>query len=52
MGATNPSDATPGTIRAEVAESIEANSVHGSDSADSAKREVSFFFTDSEIVTN
>ncbi len=50
MGATNPADAAPGTIRAEFAESLEANSVHGSDSPDNARREVAFFFTDEEIV--
>jgi nucleoside-diphosphate kinase len=44
MGATNPKDAAPGTVRALFAESIEANSVHGSDSAASAAREVAFFF--------
>jgi nucleoside-diphosphate kinase len=44
MGATNPKDATPGTIRAEFAESIEANTVHGSDSLENAQREISFFF--------
>ncbi|MCB9963731.1 MAG: nucleoside-diphosphate kinase [Rhodospirillales bacterium] len=50
MGATNPANADEGTIRKDFAESIEANSVHGSDSPDSAKREIAFFFTDSEIV--
>ncbi len=50
MGATNPADAGPGTIRADFAESIEANSVHGSDSADNAAREIAFFFKDEEIV--
>jgi len=50
MGATNPADAAPGTIRAEFAESIEANSVHGSDSLENAAREVAFFFSDDEIV--
>jgi nucleoside-diphosphate kinase len=49
MGATNPANAAPGTIRKEFAESIEANSVHGSDSLENAKREVSFFFADIEI---
>ena len=49
MGATNPSEADPGTIRADFAETIDANAVHGSDSADSAKREISYFFDDSEI---
>lgn len=50
MGATNPANADPGTIRKEYAESIEANSVHGSDSLDNAKREISFFFSETEIV--
>ena len=50
MGATNPANAAPGTIRKEFAESIEANSVHGSDSADNATREIAFFFSDLEIV--
>lgn len=49
MGATNPANADPGTIRADFAESIEANSVHGSDSAENAAREVSFFFSEIEI---
>ena len=50
MGATNPSQAEPGTIRKEHALSIGENSVHGSDSAESAAREVSFFFSTEEIV--
>lgn len=50
MGATNPANADPGTIRAEFAESIEANSVHGSDSPENAAIEVAFFFSDDEIV--
>ena len=50
MGATNPKEADKGTIRYEFAESIEANSVHGSDSFDNAKIEIDFFFTDEEIV--
>jgi len=50
MGATNPANAAPGTIRKEFAESIEANSVHGSDSLENAEREIAFFFTDQEIV--
>ncbi|QGZ95451.1 nucleoside-diphosphate kinase [Terricaulis silvestris] len=50
MGATNPANAAPGTIRKEFAESIEANSVHGSDSQENAAREIEFFFTDQEIV--
>ena len=49
MGATNPSEADPGTIRADFAETIDANAVHGSDSTDSAAREISYFFNDSEI---
>jgi len=50
MGATNPANAAAGTIRKEFAESIEANSVHGSDSLDNAKTEIAFFFKDSELV--
>ncbi len=50
MGATNPADADADTIRADFAESLEANSAHGSDSPDNAAREVAFFFTDEEIV--
>ncbi|MGB7406480.1 MAG: nucleoside-diphosphate kinase [Pacificimonas sp.] len=50
MGATNPADADAGTIRAEFAESIDANSVHGSDSAENAKIEIAQFFEESEIV--
>jgi nucleoside-diphosphate kinase len=50
MGATNPANAAPGTIRKEFAESIEANSVHGSDSAENATTEVAFFFSGIEIV--
>ena len=50
MGATNPANATPGTIRKEFAESIEANSVHGSDSLENAATEIKFFFSDIEIV--
>ncbi len=49
MGATNPANAAPGTIRAKFAESVERNSVHGSDSAESAKREISFFFNYDEV---
>ena len=49
MGATNPANADPGTIRKEFAESIEANSVHGSDSAENAKTEIAFFFAGIEI---
>jgi nucleoside-diphosphate kinase len=50
MGATNPKNADPGTIRAEFAEDIEANSVHGSDSAENAATEIAFFFKAEEIV--
>ena len=50
MGATNPADADAGTIRKEFAESIEANSVHGSDSLENAQNEIRFFFSESEIV--
>ena len=49
MGATNPNDADPGTIRADFAEKIDANAVHGSDSAESATREIAYFFDDNEI---
>jgi nucleoside-diphosphate kinase len=49
MGATNPADAAPGTIRKDFAESIEANSVHGSDSLENAVREIAFFFSGIEI---
>ena len=50
MGATNPANAAPGTIRKDFAESVEANSVHGSDSPENAKAEIAFFFQPSEIV--
>lgn len=50
MGATNPANAAAGTIRKEFAESIEANSVHGSDSLENAKIEISYFFAETEIV--
>ena len=50
MGATDPAKAAPGTIRKDFAESIEANSVHGSDAEETAKDEIAFFFTSSEIV--
>jgi len=50
MGATNPANAAPGTIRKDFGESIEANSVHGSDSAETAAREIAFFFSEREIV--
>ena len=50
MGATNPKEAAPGTIRADFAESIEANAVHGSDSLENAKKEIAFFFAGREIL--
>ena len=50
MGATNPAQADAGTIRADFAESLEANSVHGSDAPETAAREIAFFFSDDEIV--
>ncbi len=50
MGATNPSEAAAGTIRKDFAESIEANSVHGSDAPETAAVEISYFFSDIEIV--
>ncbi len=50
MGATNPEDAAPGTIRKELAENIERNSVHGSDSAENAATEIALNFSDDEIV--
>jgi nucleoside-diphosphate kinase len=49
MGATNPQEADPGTIRADFAQSIDANAVHGSDSPASAEREIAYFFAASEI---
>ena len=49
MGATDPKRAAPGTIRADLAESIEANVVHGSDAADTAAREIAFFFSGSDL---
>jgi nucleoside-diphosphate kinase len=49
MGATNPKNAEPGTIRADFAESVEANAVHGSDSTTSAAREIAYFFRPEEI---
>ncbi|HET8802638.1 MAG TPA: nucleoside-diphosphate kinase [Marinobacter sp.] len=49
MGATNPKEAAAGTIRADFASSIDANAVHGSDSAASAEREIAYFFNDNEI---
>jgi nucleoside-diphosphate kinase len=50
MGATNPQEAAAGTIRADFAESIDANAVHGSDSLENAKREIAFFFAKTEIL--
>lgn len=50
MGATDPAKAAPGTLRADFADSIEANAVHGSDSPTSAEREIGYFFEKSEIV--
>ncbi|AEK58014.1 nucleoside-diphosphate kinase [Acidithiobacillus caldus] len=49
MGATNPKDAAPGTIRADFAESIDANAVHGSDSAETAAWEIAYFFSKREL---
>lgn len=49
MGATNPADAASGTIRADFAESLERNSVHGSDAPETAATEIAFFFTDAQI---
>jgi nucleoside-diphosphate kinase len=50
MGATNPAEAAPGTIRADFAESIDANTVHGSDSPETAAQEIAFFFSAREIL--
>ena len=49
MGATNPKEASPGTIRADFAKSIDRNAVHGSDSTETAKKEIAFFFKSQEI---
>ena len=49
MGATNPANAAPGTIRADFADSVEENAVHGSDAADTAKQEIAFFFEPNEV---
>tara|TARA_A100001037_G_scaffold219053_1_gene196971 strand:+ start:303 stop:728 length:426 start_codon:yes stop_codon:yes gene_type:complete len=49
MGATNPKEAKKGTIRADYAESVSANAVHGSDSMSSAKREIEYFFSENEV---
>lgn len=51
MGATNPKDAAPGTIRADFADSIDHNAVHGSDAAETAQQEIAFFFKPEEIVS-
>ncbi|WP_139451771.1 nucleoside-diphosphate kinase [Campylobacter armoricus] len=50
MGATNPKEAAPGTIRADFADNIDANAVHGSDSLENAKIEIEFFFSKTEIL--
>ena len=52
IGATNPEDAAEGTIRHDFATSIGENAVHGSDSDENAKKEIGFFFTESELITN
>ncbi len=49
MGATNPKEAAPGTIRADFAKSIDKNAIHGSDSAENAKNEIAFFFKQQEV---
>ncbi len=49
MGATNPKEAAPGTIRADFANSIDENAVHGSDALETAKREIAYFFSDDEL---
>jgi nucleoside-diphosphate kinase len=49
MGATNPKEAAPGTIRADFADSIDANAVHGSDAAETAKNEIAYFFAETEV---
>ncbi|MBL4712803.1 MAG: nucleoside-diphosphate kinase [Gammaproteobacteria bacterium] len=49
MGATNPADAAPGTIRADFADSIDENAVHGSDAPETAKNEIAYFFTADEV---
>ncbi len=50
MGATNPKDAAPGTIRADFAQSVGENAVHGSDAPETAKEEIAFWFAETEIV--
>ncbi|HEV2623010.1 MAG TPA: nucleoside-diphosphate kinase [Frateuria sp.] len=50
MGATNPKDAAPGTIRADFADSIDANAVHGSDAAETAKVEIAYFFPETDVL--
>jgi nucleoside-diphosphate kinase len=52
MGATNPKEAAPGTIRADFADSIDANAVHGSDSLENAANEIKYFFNDSDVVSH
>ena len=52
MGATNPKDAAPGTVRAKFADSIDHNAVHGSDAPETAKEEISFFFQPNEILSH
>lgn len=52
MGATDPKKATPGTLRADFAESVSKNAVHGSDSVENAKNEILFFFKDGEVVNS
>ena len=52
IGATNPKEAAEGTIRRDFATSIGENAVHGSDSDDNAKKEIGFFFSESELITN
>ena len=52
MGATNPKDAAPGTIRADFADSIDANAVHGSDSLENAEMEIQFFFDNDPLLSN
>jgi nucleoside-diphosphate kinase len=49
MGATNPKEAAAGTIRADFAQTIDENAVHGSDSAESAQREIAYFFAEGEV---